>query len=216
MDASLYKDYILTLLFVKYVSDRAGQADALIEVPAGASFADMKALRGSKDVGEGMDKIIARIAEEYDLSGVIGRAFFNDPKKFGRSQKMINTLSALINIFSREENFTRNRADGDDVLGDAYEHLMRNFATEADKSEGQFYTPAEFSRVVAAVAGVSRATSPRQSVYDPTCGSGSLLLKAAETARVPIGIYGQEMDIATRGLARMNMIMHNRATAACR
>ncbi|RJE80017.1 class I SAM-dependent DNA methyltransferase [Paracoccus sp. JM45] len=214
MDASLYKDYILTLLFVKYVSDRAGQVDALIEVPAGASFADIKALRGSKNIGEGMDKIIARIAEENDLSGVIDRAFFNDPEKFGRGQKMINTLTALINIFSREElNFTKNRADGDDILGDAYEYLMRNFATEAGKSKGQFYTPAEVSRIVAAVAGISRATSPRQSVYDPTCGSGSLLLKAAETARVQIGIYGQEMDIATRGLARMNMIMHNRATA---
>lgn len=214
MDASLYKDYILTLLFVKYVSDRAGQPDALIEVPPGASFADMKALRGSKNIGEGMDTIIARIAEENDLSGVIDRAFFNDAEKFGRGQKMINTLTALINIFSREElNFSKNRADGDDILGDAYEYLMRNFATEAGKSKGQFYTPAEVSRVVAAVAGVSRATSPKQTVYDPTCGSGSLLLKAAETARVPITIFGQEMDIATRGLARMNMIMHNRATA---
>jgi type I restriction enzyme M protein len=214
MDASLYKDYILTLLFVKYVSDRAGQPDALIEVPPGASFDDMKAMRGSKDIGEGMDTIIARIAEENDLSGVIDRAFFNDPEKFGRGPKMINTLTALINIFSREElNFSKNRADGDDILGDAYEYLMRNFATEAGKSKGQFYTPAEVSRVVAAVAGVSRATSPKQSVYDPTCGSGSLLLKAAETAAVPISIFGQEMDIATRGLARMNMIMHNRATA---
>lgn len=214
MDASLYKDYILTLLFVKYVSDRAGQPDALIEVPPGASFSDMKALRGAKSIGEGMDTIIALIAEENDLSGVIDRAFFNDPEKFGRGPKMVNTLTALINIFSREElNFSKNRADGDDILGDAYEYLMRNFATEAGKSKGQFYTPAEVSRVVAAVAGVSRATSPKQTVYDPTCGSGSLLIKAAETARVPVTIFGQEMDIATRGLARMNMIMHNRATA---
>lgn len=214
MDASLYKDYILTLLFVKYVSDCAGQPDALVEVPQGASFDDMKALRGSKDIGEGVDTIIARIAEENDLSGVIDRAFFNDPEKFGRGTKMINTLTALINIFSREElNFSKNRVDGDDILGDAYEYLMRNFATEAGKSKGQFYTPAEVSRIVASVAGVSRATSPKQSVYDPTCGSGSLLLKAAETAAVPISIFGQEMDIATRGLARMNMIMHNRATA---
>ncbi|KAA0571575.1 SAM-dependent DNA methyltransferase [Azospirillum sp. B21] len=214
MDASLYKDYILTLLFVKYVSDRAGQPDALIEVPPGASFSDMKALRGSKNIGEGMDTIIARIAEENDLSGVIDRAFFNDPEKFGRGPKMVKTLTSLINIFNREElNFSKNRAGGDDILGDAYEYLMRNFATEAGKSKGQFYTPAEVSRVVAAVAGVSRANSPRQTVYDPTCGSGSLLIKAAETARVPITIFGQEMDIATRGLARMNMIMHNRATA---
>jgi type I restriction enzyme M protein len=178
---------------VKYVSDRAGQPDALIEVPVGASFSDMKALRGSKNIGEGMDTIIARIAEENDLSGVIDRAFFNDPEKFGRGPKMINTLTTLINIFSREElNFSKNRADGDDILGDAYEYLMRNFATEAGKSKGQFYTPAEVSRVVAAVAGVSRATSPKQTVYDPTCGSGSLLLKAADTARVPITIFGQE------------------------
>ena len=120
MDASLYKDYILTLLFVKYVSDRAGQPDALIEVPAGASFADMKALRGTKNIGEGIDTIIASIAEENDLSGVIDRAFFNDPEKFGRGTKMIKTLTALINIFSREElNFSRNRAGGDDILGDA-------------------------------------------------------------------------------------------------
>ncbi len=214
MDASLYKDYILTLLFVKYVSDRAGQPDALIEVPQGASFSDMRALRGKANIGEGMDTIISAIAEANDLSGVIDRAFFNDAEKFGRGTKMVNTLTALINIFSREElNFANNRADGDDILGDAYEYLMRNFATESGKSKGQFYTPAEVSRVVAAVAGVSRATSPRQSVYDPACGSGSLLLKAAEAAPIPISIFGQEMDIATRGLARMNMIMHNRETA---
>ena len=96
MDASLYKDYILTLLFVKFVSDRRGQPDALIDVPPGASFDDMKALRGTRDIGEGIDKIIARIAEENDLSGVIDRAFFNDAEKFGRGPKMVNTLTALI------------------------------------------------------------------------------------------------------------------------
>lgn len=214
MDASLYKDYILTLLFVKYVSDCAGKTDALIEVPDGCSFADMKKLRGTKNIGEDMDKIIARIAEENDLGGVIDRAFFNDAEKFGRGQKMVNTLTALINIFSREElNFSRNRADGDDILGDAYEYLMRNFATESGKSKGQFYTPAEVSRVVAAVAGVSRADSPKQTVYDPTCGSGSLLLKAAERAGVDLTIYGQEFDITTRGLAVMNMILHGKETA---
>ncbi|WP_170420924.1 type I restriction-modification system subunit M [Ruegeria arenilitoris] len=214
MDASLYKDYILTLLFLKYVSDKAGQSDALIEVPQGCAWDDLRALRGIKDIGEKMDKIISRIAEENDLGGVVDRAFFNDPEKFGRGQKMVNTLTNLINIFSREElNFSRNRADGDDILGDAYEYLMRNFATESGKSKGQFYTPAEVSRVVATVAGVSRATSPKQSVYDPTCGSGSLLLKAAENAPIALSIYGQEMDITTRGLAVMNMILHGRETA---
>jgi len=214
MDASLYKDYILTLLFVKYVSDRAGQPDALIEVPEGCSFGDIRKLRGTKDIGEGIDTAIAGIAEANDLKNVIDRAYFNDTEKFGRGSKMISTLTSLINIFSREElNFSRNRADGDDILGDAYEYLMRNFATESGKSKGQFYTPAEVSRVVAAVAGVNRATSPKQTVYDPTCGSGSLLLKAADAADVPLTVYGQEMDITTRGLARMNMIMHGREDA---
>ncbi|SIQ08264.1 type I restriction enzyme M protein [Rhizobium sp. RU33A] len=214
MDASLYKDYILTLLFVKYVSDRAGKPDALIEVPAGCSFEDLRKLRGTKEIGEGIDKAIAGIAEANDLKNVIDRAYFNDHEKFGRGSKMVNTLTALINIFSREElNFSRNRADGDDILGDAYEYLMRNFATESGKSKGQFYTPAEVSRVVAAVAGINRATSPKQTVYDPTCGSGSLLLKAADAASVHLTIYGQEFDITTRGLAKMNMIMHGREDA---
>lgn len=214
MDASLYKDYILTLLFVKYVSDRAGSPESLIEVPQGCSFDDIKALRGNKNIGEEIDKIIARIAEANELSGVVDRAFFNDAEKFGRGPKMVNTLTALINIFSREElNFSRNRADGDDILGDAYEYLMRNFATESGKSKGQFYTPAEVSRVVAAVAGTGRATSPQQTVYDAACGSGSLLLKAAEAAPVNLSIYGQEYDITTRGLAVMNMILHGKEMA---
>ena len=214
MDASLYKDYILTLLFLKYVSDRAGQSDTLIEVPPGCSFDDIRKLRGTKEIGEELDKAIAGIAEANDLKNVIDRAYFNDAEKFGRGEKKVKTLTALINIFSREElNFSRNRADGDDILGDAYEYLMRNFATQSGKSKGQFYTPAEVSRVVAAVAGVDRATSPKQTVYDPTCGSGSLLLKAADAADVSLTIYGQEMDITTRGLAKMNMIMHGREDA---
>ena len=155
MVVSLHSYYLLPLHFVKHVSDRAGQPGALIEVPPGASVADMKALRGSMNIDEGMDTIIARIAEENDLSGVMDLTFFNDPEKYGRDDKMINTLTALINFFSRDElNFSRNRADGDDFLGDACEYLTCNFATEAGKSKGQFYTPAVVSRVVATVAGV--------------------------------------------------------------
>jgi type I restriction enzyme M protein len=217
MDASLYKDYILTLLFVKYVSDRAGQADSLILVPEGCTFEDMRKLRGTKTIGEEIDKIIAKIAEENDLSGVIDRAFFNDSEKFGKGDKMVRTLTALINIFSRQElDFSRNRAGGDDILGDAYEYLMRNFATESGKSKGQFYTPAEVSRVLASVVGVERAERVKQSVYDPTCGSGSLLLKAADAAPVSLSVFGQEKDITTRGLAVMNMILHGKETADIR
>ena len=110
--------------------------------------------------------------------------------------------------------FTRNRADGDDILGDAYEYLMRHFATESGKSKGQFYTPAEVSRIMASILGIRHAkTTNNTTAYDPTCGSGSLLLKVGDAATAKITLYGQEKDAATAGLARMNMILHDNPTA---
>ncbi|MCK4619228.1 MAG: type I restriction-modification system subunit M, partial [Desulfobacterales bacterium] len=101
-------------------------------------------------------------------------------------------------------------AEGDDILGDAYEYLMRHFATESGKSKGQFYTPAEVSRIMAKIIGIHNAkTSASTTAYDPTCGSGSLLLKVADEAEKSISLYGQEKDSATSGLARMNMILHD-------
>ncbi len=215
MDASQYKDYVLVLLFVKYVSDKyAGQPNPLIEIPEGGSFADMVALKGNKDIGDKMNKIIARLAEENDLKGVIDVADFNDADKLGKGKEMQDRLSNLVAIFdSPALNFRKNRAEGDDLLGDAYEYLMRHFATESGKSKGQFYTPAEVSRIMAKVIGINNARSQDQSIYDPTCGSGSLLLKAADESRVGITIYGQEMDNATAALAKMNMFLHNQPTA---
>ncbi|MGO9237141.1 MAG: type I restriction-modification system subunit M [Methylocella sp.] len=211
MDASQYKDYVLVLLFVKYVSDKyAGDPNALIEVPKGGSFTDMVALKGDKEIGDKINKIIARLAEANDLKGVIDVADFNDPEKLGRGKEMVDRLSNLVAIFNRQElDFRKNRADGDDILGDAYEYLMRHFATESGKSKGQFYTPAEVSRIMAKVIGVGAAKSADQTIYDPTCGSGSLLLKAHDEAPYDLTIYGQEMDNATRALAKMNMILHN-------
>ena len=215
MDASQYKDYVLVLLFVKYVSDKyAGQPDALIEVPVGGRFADMVALSGNKEIGDQMNIIISRLAEANDLKGVIDVADFNDPDKLGRGQEMVDRLSNLIGIFSNPAlDFSRNRAEGDDILGDAYEYLMRHFATQSGKSKGQFYTPAEVSRIMAKVIGINQAHSPSQTIYDPTCGSGSLLLKAADETPRGITIYGQEMDNATAALAKMNMILHDNPTA---
>jgi type I restriction enzyme M protein len=113
--------------------------------------------------------------------------------------------------------FSRNRAEGDDILGDAYEYLMRHFATESGKSKGQFYTPAEVSRVLAKVIGISpKNTTAQTSVYDPTCGSGSLLLKVGGEAGKNISLFGQEMDNATAALARMNMILHDNPGADVR
>jgi len=215
MDASQYKDYVLVLLFVKYVSDKyASQPDALIEVPEGGSFKDMLALKGDKEIGDKINTIISRLAEANDLKGVIDVADFNDADKLGKGKGMQDRLSNLVSIFdSPGLNFSNNRAEGDDILGDAYEYLMRHFATESGKSKGQFYTPAEVSRIMAKVIGISDTTSQSQTIYDPACGSGSLLLKAADESHTGVTIYGQEMDNATAALAKMNMILHDSPTA---
>ena len=213
MDASQYKDYVLTLLFMKYVSDKhAGVPGAMIEIPAGGGFADMAKLKGDKEIGDKINKIIGRLAEANDLKGVIDQADFNDESKLGRGKEMQDKLSKLIAIFE-DLDFRRNRTEGDDLLGDAYEYLMRHFATESGKSKGQFYTPAEVSRVMAQVVGIGSATRQDQTIYDPTCGSGSLLLKAADEAPRGMTIYGQEMDNATWALACMNLILHGHPTA---
>ena len=207
MDASQYKDYVLVLLFVKYVSDKAAsQRGYLLDVPEGGRFADMVALKGDKEIGDKMNKIISKLAEANDLKGVIDVADFNDADKLGKGKEMVDRLSNLVGIFDNPSlDFSGNRAEGDDLLGDAYEYLMRHFATESGKSKGQFYTPAEVSRVMAKVVGVGSAKSASQTIHDPTCGSGSLLLKAHDEAKSTTGLdlalYGQEMDNATNALA---------------
>jgi type I restriction enzyme M protein len=193
---------------MKYVSDKyAGKPDAIIEVPEGGSFADMVRLKGDKEIGDKINKIIGRLAEANGLKGVIDQADFNDEAKLGSGKEMQDRLSKLVAIFDGLD-LRANRAEGDDLLGDAYEYLMRHFATESGKSKGQFYTPAEVSRVIAKVIGIGPETRQDQTIYDPACGSGSLLLKASDEAPRGISIYGQEMDNATWALSRMNMILH--------
>ncbi len=213
MDASQYKDYVLTFLFMKYVSDKyAGDPYAIIEIPEGGSFADMVRLKGDKEIGDKINKIIGKLAEANDLKGVIDVADFNDEDKLGKDKEMVDRLSKLVSIFDGLD-LSANRAEGDDLLGDAYEYLMRHFATESGKSKGQFYTPAEVSRILAKVVGITRETRQDKTAYDPTCGSGSLLLKVSDEAPNGLTLYGQEMDNATSALARMNMILHNNPTA---
>ncbi len=214
MDASQYKDYVLVLLFVKYVSDKyAGQPFAPITIPSGASFKDMVALKGKSDIGDQINKkILGPLAAANKLSDMPD---FNDATKLGAGKEMVDRLTNLIAIFENPSlDFSKNRAEGDDILGDAYEYLMRHFATESGKSKGQFYTPAEVSRIMAQILGIATAkTSNDTTVYDPTCGSGSLLLKVGDTATAKVTLYGQEKDAATSGLARMNMILHDNPTA---
>ena len=203
MDASQYKDYVLTMLFMKYVCDKPG----LLEIPEGGSFDDIVALEGDKDIGNQINIIITKFAEENDLKGVIDQADFNDEQKLGKGKDMQDRLSKLVAIFN-DLDFSGNHAEGDDLLGDAYEYLMRHFAVESGKAKGQFYTPAEVSRILAKVVGIGAETKVNQTVYDPTCGSGSLLLKASVEAPGGMTIYGQEMDPSTWALSKMNMILH--------
>lgn len=213
MDASQYKDYVLTLLFVKYVSDKYGNDPyGIIKVPENGSFKDMLNLKGDKEIGDKINKIISKLAEENDLKSVIDVADFNDEDKLGKGKDMVDRLSNLLNIFDGLD-LSSNKAEGDDLLGDAYEYLMRHFATESGKSKGQFYTPSEVSKILAKVIGITKETTQDKTVYDPTCGSGSLLLKVADESPKGLTIYGQENDNATSALARMNMILHNNPTA---
>lgn len=219
MDASQYKDYVLFMLFIKYVSDKYGNSDDFappVVIPTGASFQDMVALKGKSDIG---DKINTQVIQPLiDANTRLARTDFpdfNDPNKLGEGQAMVDRLSNLIGIFQNPAlDFSQNRAENDDLLGDAYEYLMRHFATENGKSKGQFYTPAEVSRVIAQVIGIApENTRASTTAYDPTCGSGSLLLKVAAQAGKHITLEGQEKEVITAGLARMNMILHDFPTA---
>lgn len=207
MDASQYKDYVLVMLFMKYVSDKQ---DPLVDLKSGTTFYDMLQFRGKSDIGDQINKVIGEFARNNSLAGIITEADFNDDAKLGTGKEKVDRLTNLLNIFNKPElNFSSNRAEGDDLLGDAYEYLMRHFATESGKSKGQFYTPSEVSRIMAKVIGINKSKSQSQTLYDPTCGSGSLLLKSADEAPHGITIYGQENDNATRALAVMNMWLHN-------
>ncbi|WRA77940.1 type I restriction-modification system subunit M [Helicobacter pylori] len=214
MDASEYKNYVLNLLFLKYISDKArSNMDSEIEVPQGCFYEDILALEGDKEIGDKLNKIIAKIAERNDLKGVIDSVDFNDNTKLGEGKAMMDTLSNLVKIFA-DLSLGAHGALDDDLLGDAYEYLMRHFASESGKSKGQFYTPSEVSLLLSLLLGIDENTRQDKSIYDPTCGSGSLLLKASSLAgKNGLTIYGQEKDISTTALCKMNMILHNSATA---
>ena len=215
MDASQYKDYVLVVLFIKYISDRAknGDADLYIDLPEGCTFDDLVALKGRSDIGEKMNVILSRIGEANEqLADTITNADFADEQKLGKGKDLVETVSNLIAVFQDEAlDLSNNRAADDDLIGDAYEYLMKNFATQSGKSKGQFYTPGEVSRVMAKVVDIANDSRPMISIYDMTCGSGSLLIRAAAESGRPfdkIAIEGQELDLATIGMAKMSMVIH--------
>lgn len=216
MDASQYKDYVLIVLFVKYLSDKAGQPGFRLRVPEGCSFKDFVALKQEDKIGEKMNTKLEAIKEMNARQiGDLALPNFNDPTKLGSGRTMVDTLSKLIGVFENDAlDFSHNRAADDDLLGDAYEYLMKNFAAESGKSKGQFYTPAEVSRVMAKLLRIDELDRAEHTIYDPTCGSGSLLLRAlAEASNPRVSIFGQEKDSSTAALAKLNMLLHGISSA---
>ena len=175
--------------------------DSVITVPKGGGFADMVALKGDKEIGDKINKIIGKFAEANELKGVVDRADFNDEDKLDAARRC-RTASPSLCQSLMDSTFEPIEPKAT-TFGDAYEYLMRHFATESGKSKGQFYTPAEVSRVMAKVVGIGSETA--QIKHSMTRrGSGSLLIKAADEASrhhhlwsektMPPGIGSDEHD----------------------
>lgn len=223
VEPARYKDYVLVLLFFKYVSDRyKGQPFAEFTISKGASFEDLVAAKGKSDVGERVDKIIQKFLEDNRLQGSLPDVSFNNRDELGTGKELVDKVSGLIGVFQNPAiDFKNNRASGDDIIGDAYEYFMMKFAQESGKSKGQFYTPSEVSRIIARLIGIGnirQMPNKKWTLYDPAAGSGSLLIRAADEAPVDengdsiVTIFGQEKDHATAGLAKMNLILHQKGT----
>lgn len=223
VEPARYKDYVLVLLFFKYVSDRyKGQPFAEFTISKGASFEDLIAAKGKSDIGERVDKIIQKFLEDNRLQGSLPDVSFNNPDELGSGKELVDKVSGLIAVFQNPAiDFKNNRASGDDIIGDAYEYFMMKFAQESGKSKGQFYTPSEVSRIIARLIGIGdirQSHTKKWTLYDPAAGSGSLLIRAADEAPVDengdsiVTIFGQEKDHATAGLAKMNLILHQKGT----
>ena len=137
VEPARYKDYVLVLLFFKYVSDRyKGQPFAEFTISQGASFEDLIAAKGKSDVGERVDKIIQKFLEDNKLQGSLPDVSFNNPEELGSGKELVDKVSGLIGVFQNPAiDFRNNRASGDDIIGDAYEYFMMKFAQESGKSK---------------------------------------------------------------------------------
>lgn len=229
MDSSQYKDFILSMLFVKYLSD---YHEEKVEELKAKFNGDMEIIKRrlnrerfylsdnctfkylydnkeEENIGEIIDKALAAIEElnSDKLFGVFRNISFNDGTKLGNTKEKNSILRHLLEDFNNKALDLRpSMLDGNDIIGDAYEYLIANFASDAGKKGGEFYTPGQISTLLAKLASAKEGDS----IYDPTCGSGSLLIKAAKEANSDnVAIYGQESNGQTHALARMNMFLHN-------
>ena len=221
VEPARYKDYVLILLFFKYVSDRyKGETFGEFQVEEGASFDDLIAIKNTPNVGEQTDIIISKFLAANGLQGSLPEVSFNNHDELGSGKELIDKVSGLIGVFENPAiDFKANRASGDDIIGDAYEYFMMKFAQDSGKSKGQFYTPSEVSRVIARLIGIGNieySPNKKYTLYDPAAGSGSLLIRAADEAprdangKSIVTIFAQEKDNSTAGLAKMNFVLHQK------
>ena len=228
MDGSDYKDYVLTMLFVKYLSDfykekleqlQAEYGDKTDRIEAklkrekfrldkSCTFDYLVKHKEAPNLGEIMNKVLERIEEDNrdKLKGIFRSIDFNNKNKLGDTKERNTILKNLIEDFSDTRLDLRpSMLEGNDVIGDAYEYLISHFASDAGKKGGEFYTPSEVSTLLA------KLVEPKEGemIYDPTCGSGSLLIKASkEIGSKNFRLYGQERNGQTQALCKMNMFLH--------
>lgn len=238
IDPSQYKDYILTMLFLKYVSDvnkekrnsylekyngdkartdRAMNMERFI-VPTNSSFEFLFEHRGETNIGELIDIAFADLEEanrekltSEDGSGIFRNISFNSSNLGDSKDKNTRLKNLLVDLSALD--LTPSHLESNDIIGDAYEYLIANFASDAGKKAGEFYTPSEVSTLLAKLT----KSKPGARISDPTCGSGSLLIKAGkEVGSTNFSLYGQEANGSTWALAVMNMFLHGYDNAVIR
>ena len=228
MNSSEYKDYVLTMLFVKYLSDfykekleilrekHGGNEDRIkssikrekFTLDDSCTFEYLQANKEASNLGEIMNKVLERIEEDNEekLGGIFRSIDFNNKNKLGDTKERNAILKHLIEDFSDPRlDLRTSRLEGNDIIGDAYEYLIAHFASDAGQKGGEFYTPSEVSTLLAKLV----APKDGDMIYDPTCGSGSFLIKASkEIGNTNFRLYGQEKNGQTQELCKMNMFLH--------
>lgn len=236
IDPAFYKDYILVMLFVKYISDLwqdkyeqyreqyKGNEERIqrrlkrekFRLPQDATFEALYAKRNVPNLGEEINIALEKIedANREKLQGVFRNIDFNSEPNLGRTKQRNERLKNLLNDFNHPElNMRPSRIGNLDVIGNAYEYLIGKFAAGAGKKAGEFYTPPEVSLILAKLI----APKPGDRICDPACGSGSLLIKCAnEVGDTNYALYGQEANGSTWALAMMNMFLHDVSGAQIR
>lgn len=232
VDAGQYKDYILVMLFLKYISDlwndhlinyreQYGEDEARIRrrlererfiLPKGASFYDLYEQRTEPNIGELINVALENIedANRAKLEGVFRNIDFNSEANLGRPKDRNRRLKNLLEDFAKPEMDLSPKRVNEDIIGECYIYLISRFASDAGKKAGEFYTPTAVSGLLAKLAN----PQPGNTICDPACGSGSLLIQASqEVGSENFALYGQEVNGATWALARMNMFLHARDAA---